>query len=100
MVGSLPPAAPRKRERLLHLAVKKPLDLRGCGWVSDVDDHHATLGFFARRSDLRPIVFTIRLDGELDASALFFAAPLFFFLQDLFDNPGIQHGGPPFVTRS
>jgi hypothetical protein len=36
------------------------------------------------------------LDRELDAPTLALATLLVFFLENFFDNPGIQHSGPPF----
>src|SRR5256885_16858040 len=68
--------------------------------MSDVDDHHTALGLFARRCDRRlAFRFTVRGRGHLGSTALFLAASFLFFFEDLFDNPGIQHGGPPFVAR-
>src|SRR5258705_5017694 len=63
----------------------------------NVDNHHTALGLFAGWSHHRLLAaIAIRGDWKLRATALVLAAPLLFFLQDLFDNPGIQHGGPPF----
>ena len=40
--------------------------------------------------------YPVALDRELGSTALLLAAPFLFLLEDLFDDPGIQHGGPPF----
>src|SRR5690348_9816566 len=64
---------------------------------SDIDDHHTAFSLFAGWGHRRAgtgIPFT--LDRELGSTAFFLAAPFLFFFEDLFDNPGIQHGGPPF----
>src|SRR5262245_62707746 len=66
----------------------------------DVDDHHAALALFAWRSDGGAIeVRAVALDGKL-ATTLAFTASFLFFLEDFFDDPGIQHGGPPFGLLS
>src|SRR5690606_603723 len=65
---------------------------------SDVDDHHAALALLARWRHLRSgsrVSVPLRY-GKLGTTPLAFAAPFLFFLEDLFNNPGIQHGGPPF----
>ena len=64
----------------------------------DVDDHHAALALFTRRSDSRAVaqVGAVTLDRKLDPTTLALTALLLFFLEDFFDDPGIQHGGPPF----
>jgi len=65
---------------------------------SDVDDNDSALAFFARWSHGRAIaeVGAMALDRELGPTALTFTASLVFFLEDFFDDPGIQYRGPPF----
>ena len=64
----------------------------------DVDDHHPALALLAGRRDSRtiPEIRPMSIDRNLEPSTLTFAALLLFFLEDFFDDPGIQHGGPPF----
>ena len=65
---------------------------------SDIDDHHAALGFLSRRCDRGAwtgIAFTFH--RELGSTPFTLTASFLFFLEDLFDNPGIQHVGPPFM---
>jgi hypothetical protein len=75
-----------------------PENADSSAWISDVDDHDPALAFFARRRHGRAIakVGTMTLDWKLRPTALTLTASLLFFLEDFFDDPGIQHGGPPF----
>jgi hypothetical protein len=64
----------------------------------DIDDHHAALALLAGRSHGRPIpgIATMTIHRKVDSTPLTFTALFLFLLEDLFDDPGIQHGGPPF----
>jgi hypothetical protein len=65
-------------------------------WWSDVDDHDAALALFPRWRDGRSVPAIATLDRKLDPTSLALTALFLFFLEDFFDDPGIQHGGPPF----
>jgi hypothetical protein len=75
-----------------------------CPWnadrrvISDVDDDDPALALLARWRHGRTIaeVSAMALDGKLRPTTLTFTASLLFFLEDFFDDPGIQHSGPPF----
>src|SRR5678815_4190880 len=66
--------------------------------MSDVDDHHATLGLLARRRDDGALtsVAAMPVYRNFGPTTLALAALLLLLLEDFFDDPGIQHGGPPF----
>ncbi len=64
---------------------------------SDIDDHHAALGFLSRRCDRGAwtgIAFTFH--RELGSTPFTLTASFLFFFEDLFNNPGIQHGRTAF----
>src|SRR6185295_7224251 len=67
----------------------------------DVDDHHSALALLAGRRHGRPItrIASVTVDRKIHAAALALAPLLLFFLEDLFDDPGIQHDGPPFAAE-
>src|SRR6266436_1889808 len=69
--------------------------------ISDIDHYNATfvLAVLSRRRHTRLVLLAIGVDRKLDATTLLLAPSFLFLLEDLFDNPGIQHGGPPFRYR-
>jgi hypothetical protein len=59
---------------------------------SDIDDDDAALALFARwRHGGTGTGIAFPLDGHLGSTPFTLTASFLFFLEDLFDNPGIQH---------
>jgi len=71
---------------------------RPCRFVdSDVDDYDAALILFRRLDRGTGSRVAVAVNRHLGSTPLFLAASFLFLLEDLFDNPGIQNGGPPFT---
>jgi hypothetical protein len=65
--------------------------------LSDVDDDDAALFAVGGRWRYGRFTLTTRtLEGHLRPALLLAPLLLLFASQDLFDDPGIQHRGPPF----
>ncbi|HEX4421182.1 MAG TPA: hypothetical protein VH165_24870 [Kofleriaceae bacterium] len=65
----------------------------------NIDDHHAALGLFARRGNDRMVIAVpLERERKLDPNALALASLFLFLLEDFFNDPGIQHRGPPFAA--